>query len=271
MIRLLAFVVGVVCVGVGVAESALAADLTANEIMLLNEKARKSQNEVSNVTMILKDSKGNERKREVVWIADDSDELNRRSLIRFLEPKDVAGTGLLSIEHDELDDERWLYLPALRKVRRVGASEKSENFMGTDFAFEDLVIEDGIISQKHHKYRILGTEVRDGYNCYIIEALPATEKEIRESGYSKREIWVTKDRYIAIYAKYWDKNGELIKHLKSVDIRPTEDGSQYRSHLLVMENFRTGHTTTFEFKRYRLNQKIDSTRIFTQRFLESGA
>lgn len=264
-------VLGVVAyVGVGLASPVGAAGLNANEIMLLNEKARKAQNEVSSVTMILRDSKGNERKREVVWIADDSDELNRKSVIRFLEPKDVAGTGLLSIEHDELDDERWLYLPALRKVRRVAGSEKSENFMGTDFAFEDLVVEDGVVSQKHHKYRILGSEVRDGYDCFVIEALPATDKEIRESGYSKREIWVTKDRYIAIYAKYWDKNGELIKHLKSEDVRPTEDGSQHRSHLLIMENFRTGHTTTFAFKRYRLNQKIDSGRIFTQRFLESG-
>ena len=258
------------CAALLLAVSVGATELTANQIMLLNEKARKSTNEVSDVTMILRDSKGNERTREVVWIADDTDDLNRKSLIRFLSPQDVAGTGLLSIEHEDKDDDRWLYLPALRKVRRISAGDKSENFMGTDFAFEDLVIEDGIVSQKQHKYRILGSDVRDGFDCYVIEAIPATDKEIRESGYSKREIWITKDRFIAIYAKYWDKGGELIKQLMSVDVRPTEGGGQYRAHRLLMENFRTGHTTTFIFKHYRLNQKIDSAKIFTQRFLESN-
>jgi hypothetical protein len=271
MVRILITSIGGVCVGALFAMSVGAAELTANQIMLLNETARKAQNEVSNVTMILRDNKGSERRREVVWIADDSDELSRKSLIRFRQPQDVAGTGLLSIEHDIREDERWLYLPALRKVRRIAASDKSESFMGTDFAFEDLSIEDGVISQKQHKYRVLGSEVHDGFDCYIIEALPATEKEIRESGYSKREIWITKDRYIAIYAKYWNKDGELIKHLKSIDVRQTEDGSQYRSHQLIMENFRSGHTTTFNFDHYLLDQNIDSAKIFTQRFLESGA
>jgi outer membrane lipoprotein-sorting protein len=246
-------------------------ELSARQIMLLNEKARKAQNESASVSMLLKDKEGKQRTRQVIWLADDSNEINRRSLIRFTEPKDVEGTGFLNIARDDRDDERWLYLPALRKTRRISGSDKSDNFMGTDFAYEDLSVEDGIAGQDHHDYRILRSERMDGYDCWVIEAAPASEKEKAESGYGKRELWITKDRYITIYTKYWDKNGVLFKHLRGTDIRPLEGATdQWRARHQYMENLRTRHSTLLIFYNFKGNQLTETAKIFNVRYLESG-
>ncbi|MFQ6116110.1 MAG: outer membrane lipoprotein-sorting protein, partial [bacterium] len=112
----------------------LTQDLSALEIMKKNDQQRKSRDERVELTMKLINRKGKERVRKVsqVTMTDASD--NQKSLIRFLSPADVKGTRLLTIEHSNRDDDQWLYLPALKKVRRISASDQSDNFMGTDFA-----------------------------------------------------------------------------------------------------------------------------------------
>jgi len=248
-----------------------AGEMSVRDILLRNEQARKATNETGVVDMILTDKDGKVRTRKITWLADDTDPVNRQSLIRFLAPKDVEGTGFLEIEHAGSENARWLYLPALRKTRRISGSDKSDSFMGTDFAYEDISIEDGVNEVDDHRYRILRSEKMNGADCWVIEAIPTSAKEISDSGYGRREIWITKDHFVRTFAKYWDKNGELMKQLSSTDIKPLPGGpNQWRAYKSYMENFQTGHTTRLIFTDYYCNSEIEPSKIFNARHLESG-
>ena len=125
---------------------------TPREIMLANETSRKSITEQSNMQMTLTNTKGESRVREVLLLIDDSNNLARKTYLRFNTPRDVKDVRILTIEHENIDDDddRWLYLPAMKKVRRISASNKGESFMGTDFSYEDFEIADGVVGSKNH-------------------------------------------------------------------------------------------------------------------------
>ena len=128
-------------------------------------------------------------------------------LIRFLAPRSLEKTGLLTWEALNGDDDQWLYLPATRKVKRVAASGKSHRFMGTDFAYEDMHPE----SVRLHRYELVGSQTVEGQDCHVIEAVPATERQAADSGYSKRKVWVRKDNYFTVKREYYDRKGKLEK------------------------------------------------------------
>lgn len=240
-------------------------DFSALEIMKKNDQQRKSRDERVELTMKLINRKGKERVRKVsqFTMTDASD--NQKSLIRFLSPADVKGTGLLTVEHSNRDDDQWLYLPALKKVRRISASDQSDNFMGTDFAYEDL----GSEELENYDYKLLGTENLDGVECYLIEAVPNNEKEKKASGYSKRHLWIRRDNFVGILIKYYDKKGELLKIFKASDIRLIEGTNKWRAHRMEMENVQTRHKTVLLFDNFAINQGLKG-KLFTQRYLQRG-
>jgi hypothetical protein len=128
-------------------------------------------------------------------------------LIRFLAPRDVEDTGLLTWEAPGGDDDQWLYLPASRRVKRIAASGKKTRFMGTDFSYEDLRPE----NLEANRYTAHGVEPIDGQDCHVVEAVPANEREAADSGYSRRRIWVRKDNHAVVKREYYDKRGRLEK------------------------------------------------------------
>ncbi|NRA84608.1 MAG: outer membrane lipoprotein-sorting protein, partial [Gammaproteobacteria bacterium] len=155
--------------------------LSARQIMVKNERARKAEiSEVAQITMTLINSHGNKRIRKATFILDDSNPVLRKSYMRFSSPKNIKGTSFVQLEHQTRENDRWLYLPALRKTRRISGSSKTDSFVGTDFSFEDFEILDGEIAGKKRIYTILREEIRNGEECWVIEALPATELESKE-------------------------------------------------------------------------------------------
>ena len=239
-------------------------ELTGLQIMEKNEGQNKGEDEFNETTMRLINKRGQERNRKIEYYKKTDDNDNDKIFIRFLEPADVKGVGLLTIEHTDRDDDQWLYLPALRKVRRISSSDQGDNFMGTDYTYEDIRSE----KLDKHVYRLTGSEVIAGHDCYTIEALPAGEKEKKESGYSKREIWMRKDVFLMIQIKYYNNKGEHFKTEIRKDIVEAAPGV-YRPNFMEMKNLKTGHTTRLTFDERRLNQGIDD-KIFTERTLKRG-
>jgi len=183
-------------------------------------------------------------------------------LVRFLEPADVKGVGLLTLEHESSEDDQWLYLPALKKERRITASDQSDNFMGTDFTYEDMKSE----KLNDHTYALLRGETLDGVECYVIEAIPSTEKQKKESGYSKRELWIDKKTLLRVQVKYYDKKGEHFKIERRSNIEQVLPGL-FRPNYIEMKNLRIQNTTQLTFRKRQLNTELSDS-LFTVRSLK---
>ncbi|MBN1290337.1 MAG: outer membrane lipoprotein-sorting protein [Candidatus Latescibacteria bacterium] len=240
-------------------------DLTAREIMAGYRSQRSSRDERSKLTMKLLDSRGRERirKLEQVTITDDDD--NQKMLITVDEPEDIRGTAFLIIEHTDSDDDQWLYLPAFRKVRRVLPNEKSDSFLGSDFFYEDLETED----LEHYEYVLTGEESIDGKQCWKIEARPADSKTLKDSGYSKRELWITQDKYVGLQTRFYDKKGKLIKEFRALDVKDTGKDDKWRAYRLEMHNLESDHRTVILYSDYILNNGVPDW-IFSRAYLERG-
>jgi outer membrane lipoprotein-sorting protein len=249
---------------VSISGAAVAEELTGREIMEKNEKLNKGEDEFNETSMRLVNKRGQERNRKIEYYSKTDKDDNDKILIRFVEPADVKGVGLLTIEHSDRDDDQWLYLPALKKVRRISSSDQGDSFMGTDYTYEDIRSE----KLDEHNYKLIGSEVVDGQDCYVVEALPATEKQKNESGYSKRILWVKKDIFLIVQVKYFDKKGEHFKteiHKDFVEAAP----KLYRPNFMKMENLKTGHSTTITFDERKMNSGL-SDNLFTERMLKRG-
>jgi outer membrane lipoprotein-sorting protein len=136
--------------------------------------------------------------------------------------------------------------------------------MGTDYTYEDIRSE----KLDEHTYELVGSEVVDGRDCYVVEALPATEKQKKESGYSKRILWLRKDIFLTVKVEYFDKKGEQFKtevHRDIVEAAP----NLYRPNFMKMENHETGHSTTITFDERKINSGLSDS-LFTERMLKRG-
>lgn len=238
--------------------------LTGLQVMEREETQNKGDDEFNKMSMKLINNRGQERNRKVEYYRKTDAEDNDKILMRFLEPADVKGVGLLTVEYSDRDDDQWLYLPALKKVRRITASDQGDNFMGTDFTYEDIRSE----KLDQHTYTVTGSEMIDGHDCFVIEAVPSTEKQKKESSYSRRELWVRKDIFLTVQAKFYDKKGELFKvevRKDAVEAAP----NIYRPNFMEMKNLKTGHTTQLTFDERRINTGIDD-QVFTERELKRG-
>ncbi|MEW6994412.1 outer membrane lipoprotein-sorting protein [Colwelliaceae bacterium MEBiC 14330] len=253
-------------------------DLTAKDIMLLNEKSRKSITEYTDLYMTLTNARGQERKRVMKMRIDDSNFIARKTYIEFISPKDVKGTRILTLEKEDINQEqdRWLYVPALRKTRRIANSDIGESFVGTDFTYEDMEINDGIVGTNNHSYKLIREEDREDAlgvikPCWVIEAIPVTEKRISDSSYSKRIIWIEKEYYTAIQEDYYNKDGEHFKTRTSSDVTKfiTAAGKEiWRPNRIEMIDFEKEHKTLIVFD--QIIDKPIPSRVFTKRFLQVG-
>ncbi|MBI2524436.1 MAG: outer membrane lipoprotein-sorting protein [Candidatus Rokubacteria bacterium] len=185
-------------------------------------------------------------------------------LLRFLAPRDVENTGLLTWEAKGGDDDQWLYLPATKKVKRIASSGKKNRFMGTDFAFEDLRPE----NLELHRYNLLGSEAVEGQDCWVIEAVPATERQAADSGYSKRKLWVRKDSHYTIKREYYDRKGKLekIEHSRAlVNVL----GTVWRANQIEMRDVQEGTRTVVKVESRALNKGLGDA-LFTEAALIAG-
>ncbi|WP_420933510.1 outer membrane lipoprotein-sorting protein [Alteromonas sp. A081] len=157
------------------------------------------------VTMILKNSQGQEAQRELdvksLEVADDGD----KAMTVFDSPRDVKGTAFLSFSHALEPDEQWIYLPALKRVKRISSRNKSGPFVGSEFAFEDMTS----YEVEKFSYEYLGEEEVNGEVCFVLRQTPNYEY----SGYTSQKVWIDKSHYRVQKIEFYDKKDALLKVL----------------------------------------------------------
>jgi len=198
----------------------------------------------NDIKMILRNRQGQESTREIrsetLEVADDGDKI----LTIFDEPADVRGTALLSFTHKQGPDDQWLYLPALKRVKRIASDNKSGPFMGSEFAYEDITSRE----VDKYTYRYLRDERIDGMDMFVLERYPKDEK----SGYTRQVIWLDKAHYKERRIDYYDRKDSLLKTLVFTDYHQYGDNF-WRAHDMFMENHQTGKSTRLLQKNFRFN------------------
>lgn len=246
--------------------SKLLAVPTADEIMTKSFLSAKVADSISDVTMRLRNAAGQERVRQTTGpsklIPGTTD--NRR-LITFNSPADIKGTKTLLIEHSNAEDDIWIYLPAMKKVRRLVASNKRDSFVGTDFSYGDVIGHK--VSDWTHK--LLREEKADGKTCYVVESLPKNREVEEISGYSKRVSWIDQESWVAVRVDIYDPTGELLKKITSEEIREVDPvHHKWQAMKQTAANVQTRHTTVLEFKNFEANLGVNDN-VFSTRSLEN--
>jgi len=223
---------------IAVARPGAASAQSGAEIMKEQRERQRVKDEVEHQSLKIFSRSGAAKERQLVRnVLTGPGDLDKL-LIRFEAPRDVENTALLTWEAKDGDDDQWLYLPSVRKPKRIAASGKKNRFMGTDFAYEDLRHEALAV----HAYTLVATEALDGADCWVIEATPATEREAADSGYRRRKIWIRKDTYLTVKREFYDKQNRLEKvelHRRLVNVA----GSVWRADEVEMQDVQAGTRT----------------------------
>ena len=205
-------------------------------------------------TMVLRNKHGQESRRQlrvkVLEVSEDGD----KSLFVFDEPRDVKGTALLIHAHRESADDQWLYLPALKRVKRISSSNQSGSFMGSEFAYEDLTPQ----AVEKFTYRYLRDEAYGDLTCTVSERFPVDKK----SGYSRQVVWRDKEERRVWKVEYYDRKDA---HLKTLTL---ENYAQYlerywRAGQMTMVNHLTGKSTVLTWTDFEFQTDLND-RDFTQ-------
>lgn len=219
------------------------------------------------MTMRMIDKQGKVRERETVgyrkYFGDE-----KRTILFYTEPSNVKGTAFLTFDYSDAkqDDDQWLYLPALRKVRRISSSDRGDYFLGTDFTYEDIKKERKVEPTDYHFTTLDQKEVTGGI-AYLVEAIPVSQAIADELGYGRYQFWVQGGNWVIFAAEYWDTKGNPLKRFTAEDIREV-DGIWTR-HKVKIENHKTGHQTFFEVRDIDYQTPVKDA-LFTQRAMQRG-
>ena len=242
-------------------------DAKAREIMQKVNDRDDGDNETAQVRMVLIDKAGHQRVRELKSFRKDKGK-DTQTIMFFQSPADVKGTGFLTYDYDESgkDDDQWLYLPALRKSKRIASSDKSGSFMGSDFNYSDMTRPD----LQDFDYTLVKEEEVDGHKTWQIQAVPRTAAKKDETGDEKSMAWVRQDNYVVVRGIRWVYQSPRLKFMK-VNKLEQIDGVWVTTEMQMVtrEGQATVHATVLQFNDVRFNQKL-SPDIFTVRQLEKG-
>lgn len=238
-----------------------AQDLSGRDIMQMVKDRENGDTRYATIEMSLIQKSGRNRVRKMEsWSMDVGKDT--KTIMFFSYPGDVKGTGFLTWDYDDAGkvDDKWLYLPAMKKTRRIsGKSSKTDYFMGSDFTYNDMSTRS--VDEESHK--LLNEELLDGHKCWKIKSSPKDKDEI----YSYRITWIRQDCLMVVKAEYYDKLDKLHRKLSISDIEKLQ--GFWTMHTMEMENVQTGHKTIINMNNQKFNIKVQSN-LFTVSKLERG-
>ena len=210
------------------------------------------------ITMVLTNRQGQKSTRymesQTLELQADGD----KSLIVFNSPTDVKGTATLTFTHKEGSDDQWLYLPAIKRTKRISSNNKSGPFVGSEFAYEDLSSQE----VEKYTYAFLKEESVNGENAYVVQRNPVDPK----SGYTRQVVWFIKDNdYRVIKVDYYDRKNELLKTLTYAKYQKYLN-KHWRAGEFNMVNHQTGKATQLVFEGYEFQVGLKEN-DFTQNAL----
>jgi hypothetical protein len=250
----------------------LVASDNAREIMNKVDARDDGNSVISTMQMTLIDKKGKKRIRQMRTYAQDIDINTEHKSIFFLSPSDVKNTAFLTYDYsaDEKDDDQWMYLPALKKTKRIPASDKDAAFMGSDFSYADMtdkelddysfkLVKETSIKRKEGKVPV-----------WVIESTPISQAVIDETGYKKSTLYIRKDNYVLTRAKFYLKKGSRVKYM---DVRKLEkiDGIwvAMQTTMTTKQGKKTLHKTILTNSDVEINKRINGN-MFSIRRIEKG-
>ena len=196
----------------------------------------------ASMRMILRNKRGDESIRDIrvrtLEQLDDGD----KSLTIFDKPADVKGTNFLAFTHKTGPDDQWLYLPALKRVKRISSRNKSGPFMGSEFAYEDLSSQE----VEKYTYKYLRDEACGELQCFVIERIPVD----RYSGYTRQIVWIDQQEYRPQKIVFYDRKDSMLKTLVYSEYKQFLE-NYWRAHDMFMENHQTGKSTRLIWDNYR--------------------
>jgi outer membrane lipoprotein-sorting protein len=199
------------------------------------------------LTMLIASSSDSITSREmrqmVLEVTGDGD----KSIMVFDRPRDLKGTAILTFTHKSEPDEQWLYLPALKRVKRISSADKSGPFMGSEFAYEDLSSQE----VEKYSYKFLREEQINGEQCFVVERIPND----KNSGYARQVTWVDQSEYRLQRVDYYDRKNALLKSMAAVAYQQYLD-RYWRPAELIMTNHQTGKSTTLKFRNYQFRNGL---------------
>jgi len=197
---------------------------------------------VEEMKMVLRNKQGQESKRElrikIFEVTGDGD----KSLIVFDRPRDIKGTALLTFAKKVGDDDQWLYLPAVKRVKRISSSNKSGSFVGSEFAYEDLTSQE----VEKYDYKYIKDEAINGLDCFVNERYPLYEN----SGYTRQVTWLDKAEYRIQKVDFYDRKGALLKTLTYHGYQQYL-GKYWRADKMVIVNHQSGKSTDLFWSKYK--------------------
>ncbi|PKM29982.1 MAG: outer membrane lipoprotein-sorting protein [Gammaproteobacteria bacterium HGW-Gammaproteobacteria-11] len=236
--------------------------------IMRNVASRDEGQQVSrDMRLELTDRRGQTRTQEIKAYRRYFDD-EKRTILFYTAPANVRGTGFLTYDYPDsaAEDDQWLFLPALRKVRRIPASNRGDAFLGTDFSYEEIKSENKVGLQDY-TFRVTGQDVVGGITCLVVEGTPANNEIADELGYS-RAVWhIDPNIWISRKSDYWDVNGNHLKTIENLDIAQIDDiwtVLQVRA-----SNHKSGHSTLLTSTNVDYQSDVPE-RTFDQRTLVRG-
>ncbi len=237
-----------------------AQDLTGLEVIQKVYNRPMGNDMTGNLTMTIENSRGNQRIREIRQFVKDFGD-SEKKIMFFVSPADVKNTSFMTWSYDDAsqNDDQWIYLPALKKVKRISSDSKSDYFMGSDFTYDDL----GDRHPTEDTHRILREEVVDGKQTIVVESIPKDEDYM----YTRTVTWVVKDSWIGLKKEFYDEDEELLKIL-------TVNAQISIGDIIILTNMKMTNVqrtqfTIMEFSDVEINTGISDNK-FTERIMKRG-
>lgn len=236
------------------------AQLSGDEIMNKVYNMPSGDDQQGQLTMTLTNRNGEQRVRKLQQYIK-SYGGDEKKVMFFLAPADVRGTSFMNWSYtDGRDDDQWIYLPALKRTKRISSDSKSESFMGSDFTYDDL----GDRHPSEDKHKLLSEETIDGKECYVVESTPKDD----DYAYSKIVSWIIKDNYMGAKREFYDEDGKL---LKTLTVKKYEKVDGFWTILETeMKNVQKNHKTEMKFENIQFNQGIPDNK-FSERGMTLGS
>ncbi|MDF1874486.1 outer membrane lipoprotein-sorting protein [Sulfurimonas sp. SAG-AH-194-I05] len=241
--------------------------ITGEEIAQKVHDRDEGDNSISKMTMIMTDKNGKKRVRNLKTFTKEKGE-DTLKLMFFLTPADVKNTAFLTYDYEDSkkDDDQWLYLPALQKVKRIASSDKSSSFMGSDFTYSDMTSR----NVADYTYKIMKEKKVKGHMTWQMLVTPKTQEIVEETGYTKSIVFVRQDNFVIVQALNYIKVGKKLKYMMVKGLEKI-DGiwTITEIQMVTKKGKKTLHKTVFTFSGIEYNKDLDES-LFTTRTLQRG-
>lgn len=235
---------------------------TGSEIMQKVIDAQKVNSSAMDIIMTLVNKDGDKGTRRIQTLILNENDLTK-TITLFLEPASVRNTRFLTVENDGRADDQWIFLPSLRKVKRIAAGDKDGSFMGSDFSYSDMGSSGSSVDDSVQT--ILREEKYNGRNCFVVESIPNAGTD---NNYGKYITWVDKTSWLTLKVEFYSKDGRTqIKELNSENI--VKENGHWLAKKITMETLESGHKTILEIKQVKYDIPLNPG-YFTTTFLETG-